>query len=55
MDQVVVNYLPFLDEIDAFPDQNLGQQITYRFGLDVVAEEFNIVFGSLEQKVQKLT
>ena len=54
VDQMVVEYLSVLDELDAFPNQHFGHKVANRLGLDMVAQQLDIVLTRLEEKAQKL-
>ena len=54
VNQVIIKSFSFLNKLGSLPNQNLGDQITNRLRLHMVAHNLDIVFCRLEKEVQEL-
>lgn len=51
---MVVKSLPLFHELNALPNQNLCDEVTNGFRLNVVTDQFDVVLLRLEHELQKL-
>jgi hypothetical protein len=54
LDEVAKDFFPFLQKFSGFPNKHFDDQVPNGFGLDVVADKFQVVFVRVENKVEKL-
>ena len=54
MNQMIIEPFSFLNKLNTFPNQNFSYQIANRFWLHMITYDFDVVFGRLEEEVQKL-
>ena len=54
MNQVIIEYFSFLNELSCFPNENLGHEVSNGLGLNMIAHDLDIVFGRFENEVKEL-